>query len=247
MGYERKRGKLADLNALLRGAGRPFSLIVGDDGASCRRALRDHARHRHAAAARFGAAVRGRDGAPAQPRRASSAQAERRPRGEGYGILQPRVGISLPSASRSWFARLFGGRAGHRSVHARRLRRLPGSVRRGLVHRQGHLRRRCVRARAGRPASPRTASSATTCSRAATRARGCERRGALRGVPGARTRRTSSAPASLDARRLADRWRGCCPCVPGARRQHRVRNPLSGARRGGRSSTTCGAASCRPR
>ncbi len=31
MGYERKRGKLADLNALLRGAGEDsFSLIVGD-------------------------------------------------------------------------------------------------------------------------------------------------------------------------------------------------------------------------
>ena len=32
MGYERKRGKLADLNALLRGgASDRFSLIVGDD------------------------------------------------------------------------------------------------------------------------------------------------------------------------------------------------------------------------
>jgi hypothetical protein len=31
MGYERKRGKLGDLNALLRGgAGADFSLIVGD-------------------------------------------------------------------------------------------------------------------------------------------------------------------------------------------------------------------------
>ena len=29
-GYERKRGKLADLNALLRGGGRAFSLIVGN-------------------------------------------------------------------------------------------------------------------------------------------------------------------------------------------------------------------------
>ena len=31
---------------------------------------------------------------------------------EGYGILQPRVAISLPSASRSWFARLFAGEPG---------------------------------------------------------------------------------------------------------------------------------------
>ena len=28
---------------------------------------------------------------------------------EGYSILQPRVGVSLPSARRSWFVRLFAG------------------------------------------------------------------------------------------------------------------------------------------
>src|SRR5205807_10411369 len=31
---------------------------------------------------------------------------------EGYGILQPRVGVSLPSAQRSWFVRLFAGDTG---------------------------------------------------------------------------------------------------------------------------------------
>src|SRR5439155_3343954 len=31
---------------------------------------------------------------------------------EGYGILQPRVGVSLLSAGRSWFVRLFAGEAG---------------------------------------------------------------------------------------------------------------------------------------
>ena len=30
MGFERKRGKLADLNALLRGTGNAFSLVVGN-------------------------------------------------------------------------------------------------------------------------------------------------------------------------------------------------------------------------
>ena len=39
-----------------------------------------------------------------------------------------------------------GQRAGHRSLYPRRLRCLPGSLRGRLVHRQGHLRRRCVRA-----------------------------------------------------------------------------------------------------
>ena len=31
---------------------------------------------------------------------------------EGYSILQPRVGVSLPSAGRSWFVRLFAGDTG---------------------------------------------------------------------------------------------------------------------------------------
>jgi len=31
---------------------------------------------------------------------------------DGYSILQPRVGVSLPSARRSWFVRLFAGDAG---------------------------------------------------------------------------------------------------------------------------------------
>ncbi|MEO6875805.1 MAG: glycosyltransferase family 2 protein, partial [Opitutaceae bacterium] len=31
---------------------------------------------------------------------------------EGYGILQPRVSVSLPSANRSWFVRIFAGEAG---------------------------------------------------------------------------------------------------------------------------------------
>ena len=59
MGYERKRGKLADLNALLRGARSDrFSLVVGETAVLREREVRDHARHRHAAAARRGAAVR---------------------------------------------------------------------------------------------------------------------------------------------------------------------------------------------
>ena len=31
---------------------------------------------------------------------------------DGYCILQPRVALSLPSARRSWFVRIFGGQAG---------------------------------------------------------------------------------------------------------------------------------------
>ena len=76
----------------------------------------------------------GSHGAPAQP----AALDERLQRvREGYGILQPRVAreparrepVPLRAAVRQ--------RAGNRSVHARRLRCLPGPVRRRLVHRQG--------------------------------------------------------------------------------------------------------------
>ena len=112
MGYERKRGKLADLNALLRGGGDAdrFALVVGDTAALSNVQVRDHARHRHAAAARRGAAARRRDGASAEPRRATTSARQRVV--EGYGILQPRVAVSLPGANRSRYARLYGGEPG---------------------------------------------------------------------------------------------------------------------------------------
>jgi cellobiose phosphorylase len=112
MGHERKRGKLADLNALLRGgAGERFSLIVGDtlqlSGVryvitldTDTRLPRDTAWQLVATMAhplnrpRYG-------GRPEAPRVV-----------EGYGILQPRVGVSLPSANRTRYGRLFGGEPG---------------------------------------------------------------------------------------------------------------------------------------
>ena len=97
MGYERKRGKLSDLNAMLRGAGGPFRGSRRTDRDPARRALCHHARHRHAIAARCGAAMVGHDGPSAQ-----SAGVRCRSGGrvvDGYTILQPRVGVSLPSAS----------------------------------------------------------------------------------------------------------------------------------------------------
>ena len=51
------------------------------------------------------------------------------------------------------------------------LGRLSGPVRRRLLHRQGHLRRRCLRGGAGRAGCPRTRCSAMTCSKASLRAR----------------------------------------------------------------------------
>ena len=113
MGWERKRGKLAELNALLRGgAARPLRADRRRHRRAARRALRHHARHRHAAAARRGAQARRDPGAPAQP------PALRRP----AGIATRRRRLRHPAAarrrqpaeraSRSRFARLFGGDAG---------------------------------------------------------------------------------------------------------------------------------------
>jgi cellobiose phosphorylase len=109
MGLERKRGKLADFNAVLRGRRREsFSEIVGDLAAlphiqyvitldTDTQLPRDAARQLA--------------GAMAHPLNAPGYD----PAGrmvEGYAILQPRVGITLPGANRSRFARVFAGDPG---------------------------------------------------------------------------------------------------------------------------------------
>jgi len=110
MGYERKRGKLADLNWLLRGGPREnFSLIIGDIAAlrdvkliitldtdtqlprNCARQLVETMAH---------------------PLNQAHYDKDKRCVTEGYGILQPRVSMSLPGANRSFYARLYGGEAG---------------------------------------------------------------------------------------------------------------------------------------
>ena len=115
MGYERKRGKLAALNALLRGVPadsggkNSFAVIMGD-----------------VAALRGVKYVITLDTDTQLPREAAwhcagtMAHPLNRPRYnqskqrvcEGYGILQPRVAPSLPGANVSTYARLCGGDAG---------------------------------------------------------------------------------------------------------------------------------------
>jgi len=110
MGYERKRGKLTQFNALLRGAPhRGFSDIIGD--LSILPAIKyvitldtDTQLPRDAA--------RQLAGTIAHPLNRPEFDPVRGIVTEGYGILQPRVGVSLPSAGRSWFVRLFAGDAG---------------------------------------------------------------------------------------------------------------------------------------
>ena len=114
MGYERKRGKLSDLNALLRGnihdtAGERFSRIVGDT--TCLLDVKyvitldtDTQLPRDVA--------RELVGAMAHPLNRPRYDEKLQRVSEGYGILQPRVSVSLAGANRSRYARLNGGEPG---------------------------------------------------------------------------------------------------------------------------------------
>ncbi len=110
MGYERKRGKLADLNSLLRGGPEgSFSLIVGNTEilSSIKYVItldtdtqlpRDSARQFV--------------GAMAHPLNRARYDSAKKRIVEGYGILQPRVSVILPSTNRSRYARLNGSESG---------------------------------------------------------------------------------------------------------------------------------------
>ncbi len=110
MGYERKRGKLTEFNALLRGGSkRCFSQILGD--ASILPAIKfvitldtDTQLPRDVA--------RQLVGTMAHPLNRPQFDPVKGVVTEGYSILQPRVGVSLPSAGRSWFVKLFAGDVG---------------------------------------------------------------------------------------------------------------------------------------
>ena len=110
MGHERKRGKLAELNALLRGKGQQrFALIVGDVAPleSVRFVITldtDTLLPRDVARQCIGAMM--------HPLNHPVFDEQSGKIVSGYAILQPRVGISLPSTARSTYARLFGSDAG---------------------------------------------------------------------------------------------------------------------------------------
>ncbi len=110
MGHERKRGKLSNLNSLLRGEGRDFfSLIVGNINALSTVKFvitldtdtllpRDSARQFV--------------GAMAHPLNRPRVDESKQRIGGGYGILQPRMAASLSGANRSRYAQLCGSEPG---------------------------------------------------------------------------------------------------------------------------------------
>jgi cyclic beta-1,2-glucan synthetase len=124
MGWERKRGKLAEFNRLLRGARDTSYAVCSGDPATL-----PHTRFvitldvdtqlpREAARRLVGTLAhplnRARYEPPPEP---SPTRGGRAGRGvgrvvEGYGVLQPRVSFHLPAATRSLFARIWVGSAG---------------------------------------------------------------------------------------------------------------------------------------
>ncbi len=109
MGWERKRGKLLDLNRLLRGAFDAFPTKTGD--LSVLERIRyvltldsDTQLPRDAAARLIGTI--------AHPLNAAVVDPVQQVVVEGYGILQPRIGISIRSASSSRLAALYSGETG---------------------------------------------------------------------------------------------------------------------------------------
>jgi cellobiose phosphorylase len=131
MGYERKRGKLMEFNALLRGNSRsPRGISSDAPGRDSDRSIPQGECFSEIAGETAilpdikyvitldtdtqlpREAARQLVGTMAHPLNRPVFDDARRIVHEGYSILQPRVGISLPSARRSWFVRLFAGDAG---------------------------------------------------------------------------------------------------------------------------------------
>ena len=110
MGWERKRGKLQEFNWLLRGArDTSFTVKTADEEflARIRYVITldsDTQLPRDVARKLVGAAIHPLNRAQLDPAVGRVTH--------GYGILQPRVSISLESASRSRFARIFSGNTG---------------------------------------------------------------------------------------------------------------------------------------
>ncbi len=109
MGWERKRGKLLDFNELLRGGNDRFPIKVGN--LECLRRVRfvitldsDTQLPRGSAARLIGALAHPLNQAVIDPVTKIVT--------DGYGVLQPRIGISVQSVNRSRLAHIYSGQTG---------------------------------------------------------------------------------------------------------------------------------------
>ncbi len=116
MGWERKRGKLLDLNKLLAGNFDAFPIKAGR--IEVLRKIRyvltldsDTQLPRGAAARLIGTI--------AHPLHQAVIDPKSRIVVEGYGILQPRIGVSVHSAARSRMAAIFSGQSGFFDIYTR--------------------------------------------------------------------------------------------------------------------------------
>jgi cyclic beta-1,2-glucan synthetase len=110
IGWERKRGKLEEFNRLLRGAQDTSFVVAGADAAllaSIRYVitLDSDTRLPRDAARKLVATIR-------RPLNRAQSDPQTRRGARGYGILQPRVSVTLESGARSRFARIFSGAKG---------------------------------------------------------------------------------------------------------------------------------------
>ena len=109
MGWERKRGKLMDLNRLLRGQYDSFPVKVGDLSV-----LSDvrYVLTLDADTELPRGSARRMVGAMAHPLNQAIIDPAKNIASSGYGILQPRLGVSVQSTSRSRLAALYAGETG---------------------------------------------------------------------------------------------------------------------------------------
>ncbi|MFA5105303.1 MAG: glucoamylase family protein, partial [Candidatus Margulisiibacteriota bacterium] len=110
MGYERKRGKLGDLNAFLRGKGQGrFSAVIGDP-----QRLQDvkYVITLDADTLMSRDAARDLVGVIEHPLNRPVYDEKKQRVVSGYGILQPRVESSYPGENPSLFVKIFGGDTG---------------------------------------------------------------------------------------------------------------------------------------
>ena len=183
MGWERKRGKLHELNTLLRGSTTTGILTTG------RAASTPPPDVRYVvtldADTRLPRGAVGRlVGTIAHPLNQPSFDAKAGRVTQGYGVLQPRITSTLPAEHGGIALPADLLRTGRdRPVRVRRLRRLPGPVRGGELHRQGDLRPRRLQRGDGGPCTRERAPEPRPVRGGLRPGRAGDRRRALRRVP----------------------------------------------------------------